>query len=202
MNTYEQNEVSIEAMKKIPDVKEVLVSAGKNCWRFLINPTCNRAVMLHSVCYPTKPHGRGSRMNPRFAADEACANRCCTVSMGRRGIQQFFSSYHEYHLVVSVGRIDHGTCLFIHRSLSSYEFLWYNPNKNQNLNTNAKNLMDDLCKTGVHRSLSYNDPDDNPHGKCSELVWVEMHEFLAGRRGNMPTDDELLKYNTKLKKYE
>lgn len=171
-------------------VVETTVRNRTSHWNFLVNSACSRAVMVQPVGYQTNPRGR-SRLG----------FRCHTVSVARRGIQVFFSEYPNYQLVVSMGRLDHDTCLFIRRVSHEYKFVWYNPNIGKQLSKIARNLMVLLKVNGFRSSRSYSDPAGNPDEKCSELVWMEMKAFLANGRGNMPVDEELLTYDATAKKY-
>lgn len=199
MNTYQQIENSIRAMNRVRGIESVTLHNGSNHWNYLVNITYKRAVMLHSVAYPTRPHGSGGRnLGVRFAADYA--NRVCTVSVGKRGIQEFFRFYPGFRLVVSVGSEVHDTCLLIKRNPHIYDFVWYNPNPGETVNRCAKDLMRKLSPPSFRLSRSFNDPDGNRHARCSELVWELISKFVAGH-GVMPPSDELLSYDARLQKY-
>lgn len=174
------------------------VRQGTNCWNFLVNHSCNRALMVCEVIY-------NKRKTSYTAIDGDYMNRYLTVQSAHRGIQQFFQANPNYHLVVPIANTKHEMCLFVKRSPSgsphTYDCIYYNPNASETINTIVDSLMTKLGRLVVRQSRSYASECGNVDGICLRLTFDEIMQFMIGQRGNMPPEHELLCFNPKTRKY-
>lgn len=138
------------------------------------------AVLLKNVSKLKAPAFSKTNKKPKNEYDTG--NRSIATTVGKLAIESFFRNdqFNNFTLAVPCGNYTHECCSFFRKNNEVIDAIFYNPSysdvtRGVRSNKVVKELLKSLSLGNIQ---SYYSPCGNVDGRCSALVWVEIHKLV------------------------